>query len=302
MMIMRALAVVCVMAGIAAAQAPNPNQAEADKYFAEGRDQLMTKNDPAAACAAFEKAIELDPLAPGVMLNLGLCNELQTKRAPALYWFRKAAIAALEAKLPDYASEAQTHMDKLVKEVVIAQVKNVPDNARVTVGGRPVRREEYLRLEVDPGETVEVRAPGKAPFRAIVEVEGQTAKDVVVVMTDEVEAPMRDPGKGRRRLAYIVGATGVVVWGITLAYGLVVRSRYEDQDDSYYQGNGGFDDAKDDLRFKGTGLFLLGTAAVGAAIVLYVTSPKPYRERVDQARVLPIVTPDQVGFGYSRAF
>ena len=298
----RALAIVCMLAGAAAAQTPNPNQAEADKYFAEGRDQLTNKKDPAAACASFEKAIELDPLAPGVMLNLGLCNELQTKRAPALYWFRKAAVAALEAKLPDYAAEAQTHMDKLLKEVAIAQVKNVPDNARVTVSGRPVRREEYLRLEVDPGEVVEVRAPGKAPFRQVVEVDGTTAKEINVVMTDEVEAPMRDPGKGRRRLAYILGATGVVVWGVTLAYGLVVRSRYEDQDDSYYQGNNGFDDAKSDLRWKGTGLFVAGTALVGSAIFLYVTAPKPYRERMDQARIVPLVSPDQVGFGYSRAF
>lgn len=301
-MLARALAIVCLLAGAAGAQTPNPNQAEADKYFAEGRDQLTNKNDPAAACSSFEKAIELDPLAPGVMLNLGLCNELQTKRAPALYWFRKAAVAALEAKLPDYATEAQTHMDKLLKEVAIVQVKNVPDNARVTVGGRPVRREEYLRLEVDPGEVIEVRAPGKAPFRQAVEVTGTTAKEISVVMTDEVEAPMRDPGKGRRRLSYILGATGVVVWGVTLAYGLTVRSRYEDQMDSYYQGNDGFKDAERDLRWKGTGMFILGTGLVGTAVYLYFTAPKPYRERSDQARVMPIVTPDQVGFGYSRAF
>jgi len=301
-MFLRAVAIVCVMAGVAAAQAPNPNQAEADKYFAEGRDQLTNKNDPAAACASFEKAIELDPLAPGVMLNLGLCNELQTKRAPALYWFRKAAIAALEAKLPDYATEAQNHMDKLVKEVATTQLKNVPENARVSVNGRPVRREEYLRLEVDPGEVVEVRAPGKAPFRQAVEVTGTTAKEILVVMTDEVEAPMRDPGKRRRQLSYILGATGVVVLGVTLTYGLVVRSRYKDQNDDYYRGDSGYEDAKSDLRWKGTGLFVLGTAAVGTAIYLFVTTPKAYRERVDQARVTPILTPDHVGFGYSRAF
>jgi tetratricopeptide (TPR) repeat protein len=306
MAVMRGITVlvVCFMAATAAAQTPNPRQSEADKYFTEGRDLLVNKKDAPAACKAFEKAIELDPTAPGVMLNLGLCYELQGKYATSLYWFRKAQFAAAEAKpkpLTDYEDEAKKHTQDLADKVAIAQLKDVPDVARVSIDGRPVRREDYLRLEVDADSVIEVRAPGKQPFQQKVEVDGKNAKDVVIVMKDEVIPPMRDPGKGRRRLAYIVAAGGVVIWGLTLAYGLRVRDLYESPGGAY-GGPDGFDEAKDDLRFKGTAMFAVGTAAVGAAIVLYVTAPKPYRERSEQGRILPLVSPDHVGFGYARSF
>lgn len=302
---MRACAIALVLlAGTAAAQAPNPNQAEADKYFAEGRDQLVNKQDARAACVAFEKAIELDPTAPGVMLNLGLCYEMQDRFATSLYWFRKAANAAAEANppLPEYEAEAKKHTSELAAKVAITQLRDVPTDARVSINGRTVPRSDFARLEVEVGAVIEVRAPGKQVFRETVQVDGTTAKEIVVVLHDQAPAPMRDPGKGRRRLAYVVGASGVVIWGVTLAYGLVVRSRYEDTSDEYYKGSDGFDQAESDLRWKGTGLFLAGTAAVGAAIYLYVTAPKPYRERIEQARITPVLSPDHIGVGYGGAF
>ena len=296
---LRALAILCVLAGTAAAQTPNPNQAEADKYFAEGRDLLVNKNDAAAACVAFEKAIELDPTAPGVMLNLGLCYEVQGKYAMSLHWFRKAANAAAEAQppLPEYEAEAKLHTGPLASKVAITQLKDVPPDVRVIIDGRFVPRAEYARLEVDVDSVIEVRAPGKQVFRQKVEVTGTTAKEIVVMMQDDTG---RDPGKGRRRLAYVVGAGGVVLWGITLAYGLVVRNRYEDRKDDYYQESDGFEKAEFDLRWKATGLFVAGSAAVGAAVYLYVTAPK-YRG-TDQARITPVISPDHIGFGYGGRF
>src|SRR5687768_534405 len=198
-----AILVVCALAAPVAAQ-NNPSQAEADKFFAEGRDLLVNKKDAKGACEKFEKAIALDPTAPGVMLNLGLCYEMQEKFATSLYWFRKAQFAAAEAKppLPEYEEAAKQHTQELAGKVVVAKidVSQAPE-ARVSIDGRPVRPEDYLRLEVDKDSTVEARAPGKEPFRAQVEiVDGRTAKDIVVVMKDEVIPELRDPGKGRRRL------------------------------------------------------------------------------------------------------
>ena len=297
--------VVCVLAATASAQTPNPNQTEADRYFAEGRDQLVNKKNAVAACEAFEKAIALDPTAPGVMLNLGLCYEMQEKYAASLYWFRRAQFAAAEAKppLPEYEEAAKQHTQQLVDKVAVAKidVSQAPPDVRISIDGRPVRPADYLRLEVDKDSTIEARATGKEPFRQQVELDGKNAKDIVIIMKDEIIPAMRDPGKGRRRLAYIVGAGGVVLWGVTLTYGLIVRDRYESIGDGHYEGGGGFERAKEDLRYKGTGLFIAGTAAVGAAIVLYLTAPKPYRERREQA-FMPIVTPDHVGFGYTRGF
>jgi hypothetical protein len=281
------------------------NRQKADQYFAEGRELLTKHQDAKGACEKFELAIQLDPTAPGVMLNLGLCYEMQGKFATSLYWFRKTQFAAAEAKgsdLSGYEQEAKAHTKDLATKVVRARIVDVPPGARISVDGRPVRPEDYSRLEVDRDSTIEARAPGKQVFRQIVQVEGQTAKDISIQMKDEVMSPFRDPGKARRRLSYAVGAGGIVLWGATLAYGLVVRSRYEKEGDGHYDGPNGYDEAKDDLRYKGTGLFIAGTLAVGAAIVLYVTAPKPYRERLEQARVLPIVTPDGAGVGFSTTF
>ncbi len=301
------LAIIVGCALVSSSAAAETPQQQADKLFAEGRDLLVVQKDARAACDKFEAAIALDPTAPGVMLNLGLCYEMQGKFATSLHWFRKAQSAAAEAKprpLTEYEDAAKTHTQDLSGKVVLAKinVEGAPTDVRLSVDGRPVRREEYARLEVDSDSVIEARATGKQPFRETVQVEGRDAKTIHVVMKDEVIPPLRDPGKGRRRLAYIVGAGGVVLWGITLTYGLVVRNRYETIDDGHYEGPDGYDNAKHALRLYGTSLFIAGTAAVGTAIVLYLTAAKPYRERMEQAIITPVVTPDQVGFGYTRAF
>jgi hypothetical protein len=288
---MRSLVVLCLLAGSAAAD----NRSDADKAFNEGRDLLVNKKDAKGACDKFEQAITLDPTAPGVMLNLGLCNEMQERFSTALYWFRRAQAAAAEAKPPlvDYQKAAEEHTQALADKIAVGRVLDTDKypGITITVDGRPVRPDEYNHLELDTQSVIEAHAPGKLTFTQKVEVDGRTAKDITIVMKDEPIPPMRDPGKGRRRLAYIVGAGGVVLWGVTLWYGLAVRDTADED----------YDKAKRELRYYDTGLFIAGTAAVGAAVVLYLTAPKPYRER-REAVITPIVTPDQVGVGYSRAF
>jgi tetratricopeptide (TPR) repeat protein len=303
---MRPSLVACTLATALCAPAAfaDENQQRADQYFAEGRELLTKQQDAKGACEKFEQAIQLDPMAPGVMLNLGLCYEMQGKFATSLYWFRKTQFAAAEAKgvdLSSYEVEAKAHTKTLATKVAIARLVDVPPDTRISIDGRPVRPEDYSRLEVDSDSTIEARATGKQPFRQVVEVDGQTAKDIRIVMVDEVIPPIRDPGTGRRRLAYAVGAGGIALWGAALAYSLVVRDRY-DSPGGVYGGATGYDDAKFDLRYKGTGIFIAGTAAVGAAVYLYLSAAKPYRERSDQARITPIVSPGQVGLEYAALF
>ena len=104
---------------------------EADKLFEEGRKLL--DSDPGAACAKFDQAIKLDPDAPGVLLNLGLCNEKIGKYKSAIYWFAKAQKRSTESNLPDYASAAGDHLQKLAKLV---------SRVNITFAGRlrPTRR------------------------------------------------------------------------------------------------------------------------------------------------------------------
>ena len=74
--------------GTARADAPNPRQAEVDALFVEGRG-LIAKNEAKQACEVFTKAYNIDPKAPGVLLNLGLCNEMLKKYGTSLRWFRR---------------------------------------------------------------------------------------------------------------------------------------------------------------------------------------------------------------------
>ncbi|MDQ3366095.1 MAG: hypothetical protein M3680_11780 [Myxococcota bacterium] len=296
----------CVLfSSSAAAETP---QQQADKLFAEGRDLLVVQKDARAACDKFEAAIALDPTAPGVMLNLGLCYETLEKYATSLYWFRKAQAAAAEAKpepLVEYENAAKLHTSALSKRVATVRidVSQAPAGVNVSIDGRPVLPSELARVEVDADSVVQARATGKEPFRQTVQVTGQDAGTVQVVMIDEVIPPMRDPGRGRRRLAYIVGGTGVIVWGVTLAYGLNVRSKY-DAEQAPYDGSDGdpYELAQKHLRWYGTGMFIAGTAAVGAAVYLYVTAPKAYRESAQQTVLAPMVGRDELGLSYSGSF
>lgn len=291
--------------GTATAETP---QQQADKLFAEGRDLLVNQKDAKGACEKFEAAIALDPTAPGVMLNLGLCYETLEKYATSLYWFRKAQAAAAEAKpepLVEYENAAKLHTSALSKRVATVRidVSQAPAGVNVSIDGRPVLPSELARVEVDADSVVQARATGKEPFRQTVQVTGQDAGTVQVVMIDEVIPPMRDPGRGRRRLAYIVGGTGVIVWGVTLAYGLNVRSKY-DAEQAPYDGSDGdpYELAQKHLRWYGTGMFIAGTAAVGAAVYLYVTAPKAYRESAQQTVLAPMVGRDELGLSYSGSF
>jgi len=170
---MRALAIVVagvLVAGTAIAQTPPENLRKADVLFAEGRQLLTNANgnrdDVRAACQKFEQAIALDPTAPGVMLNLGLCYETLEKYATSLYWFRKAQVAAAEAKprpLPEYENAAKQHTQDLAAKVVTAKIEAPPD-ATVFVDGRRVLPTDYARVEVDKDSLIEARAPGKQVF------------------------------------------------------------------------------------------------------------------------------------------
>ena len=108
----------CVLACLAATAHADP---EADKLFEQGRKLLAT--DPAAACAKFDEAIKRDPDAPGVLLNLGLCNEKTGKYKTALYWFRKAQSRSAESNLPAYVQAASEHQVNLAKWVARVNIQ-----------------------------------------------------------------------------------------------------------------------------------------------------------------------------------
>src|SRR3569623_2306025 len=129
----RLAASLAVLAGLASIASANP---EADKLFEEGRK--LVDIDPSAACAKFDLAIKLDPDAPGVLLNLGLCNEKLGKYKTAIYWFAKAQKRSTEPNLPDYASAAGDHLQPLGKLVAPVNITNAgppPADTKVKIDG-----------------------------------------------------------------------------------------------------------------------------------------------------------------------
>jgi tetratricopeptide (TPR) repeat protein len=288
------------LAGSALAQPSPEEHKKVNVLFAEGRDLLMVKKDYKAACEKFEAAIAIDPTAPGVMLNLGLCYEYLTKYATSLYWFRRAQAAAAEgsakdAQLKDYEDAARTHTIDLAGKVTTAKIdiSTAPPDVAITIDGRPVLASEYQRVEVDTDSVIEARAKGKQRFRYPIEVKGQDAGTIQVVMVDAPEGALVDPGKGRRRMAFIIGIGGAVVAAAGGGYAVYVKRQFDDMEIDY-------DKAQFRMRWIGTGAIVVGVGALAVGGFLYWTSPSPYRE--EQTSFAPVIGPDQLGFVYGGSF
>src|SRR5512140_3378490 len=104
----RTIAVVFTLASAGTAVADDDAHPTIDDLFDRGR-ALLADHHPVEACATFEKALELDADAAGVLLNLGLCNEEQGKTATALRWFRKAQARGSELKRAETEMAAKEH-------------------------------------------------------------------------------------------------------------------------------------------------------------------------------------------------
>lgn len=287
-----AVAVVAATIGLRTASADTPQQ-QADKLFTEGRE-LVAKGDAKAACEKFEAAIKLDATATGTMLNLGLCYEKQNKWASALFWFRKAQAAAYEGKQAEYEAAAKDHTRDIAPKVPTLAIEvSGPPDAEVRIDGKRIDATEYGRVEVDPGSHEIVgRASGKKKVIQTIEVTDAQQKPVSIALTASAIPVYVDRGESRRRVAIVLGAVGVAAWGFDLWYGFHEKKQYEDKGD---------DKAKDRLRYIGTSVFVVGTAAVAAAAFLYFTAPG--KEQVsDGTAFAPVITSDQIGMAYTGSF
>jgi hypothetical protein len=317
----------CWFVGTAAAQEKSGKQKRADELFEQGRKELnqagSDKTKIAGACEKFDEAIKLDPEAPGTMLNLGLCNEKLDKYKTALYWFRKAQARASETHLPDYENAAKEHTVDLANKVATIKISFAsppPDGTKVRIDGEEVAPADFLHAEVDPGHhTLVAGAPGRKIFSYEFDVEGRGGQTIDVELVEGASSIVVDPGAGRRRTAYILAGSGVVLWaasGLISWRSKVAYDKYAmdgvpitgQQDGgnwckdlvagctdpearkaaNYYQGI---------ARWVATPIFVAGSLAIGGAIVLYVTAPD--KERIDQTVFRPVVTPESVGFSIS---
>jgi tetratricopeptide (TPR) repeat protein len=297
---MRCLLACCLLARLASAD-PNTQQ-RADKLFTEGRE-LLNHKQPAEACAKFEEAIKLDPLAAGTMLNLGLCYEELAKYHTALSWYRKAQARASETNLPDHETAAKEHSSKLASLVpaVALEFKAPVIGARVRIDDETIEDKDFAHVEIDPGtHLLEVRAAGKKTAHIRFEVEAHhdnalTDKSITIELFDGEDA-MIDPGKHRRYLAYGLGVAGVATLAFTLTYAIKQRINYDNDKSNPTAANS---DAHR-LRVVGSTSFVIGAALIGAATFLLVTSPD--KRMADQTAWAPVVGADQIGLAVTGSF
>jgi len=289
---MRRLAVLLVVVMASSAHA----DPRADKLFADGR-AMINKGDAKGACAKFEEAYRIDPTAPGVMLNLGLCNQMLGKLGTSLRWFRKAQAASAEAHADDFKAEAEKRTVELAAKVSTLKIDATaaPAGTEVRIDGELVDPTDYPLYEIDDGaHKLEARAPGKKAFRQDLKVGNHGAQTVTLAFTDAPPPVVIDRGKNRRLLAYGLGAGGLGLEVWMVIYNLHKKDLGEGDPMNAQK-------YKDDIRYKGTALFAGGALAVGAAVYLYITAPG--KETLDQtARLAPVIGPDQLGMAFGGRF
>lgn len=300
---MRALVVAAIVAWCATAFAqPNADElGQANKLFLEGRE-LLTAHDTKAACDKFEQSIALDPTAPGVMLNLGLCYEMLAKYATSLYWFRRAQVAAAEAKLPDYEAEAKRHTLDLSAKVPILKIdaSAAPPTTEVLIDGKLVAATDYARVEIDRGShTLEARAPDKQPYHENVEVISTDAGTVTIPTLIDATTPPGGPIGGGQDVTptnttrfIVAGSAAAVGLGLCITSPIWASHTKSAYDDALARGEKPSMASAQLKQHLATGMFVAGAALVGVGVYLYLTAPTQHSTAT---AIAPLAAPDLVG-------
>lgn len=289
--------VTLLSAGVASAQPVEEELPPAGKLFMEGR-ALLDAGKASEACAKFEESYKLDATAAGTMLNLGLCNEQLTKLATALKWFRRAANSALENNLADIEGAAKEKTSALATRVATLKIEvSAPLGRVVTLDGNKVEEVELGRIELDAGpHVVQLTAPNAPTVtRELEMIDGKPER--VELVTAVPPKPKRyeviDRGASARRLSYLLGGAGAALVIGSGAVGLFGKRAY-DEGETPAEWNS----AKNWVRYGGTSMFVAGLGALTYATVIRLRAPGKQRREV----VAPILTPQQIGFGFARSF
>jgi tetratricopeptide (TPR) repeat protein len=269
------------------------------KAFDEGR-KLLEEGKPGEACAKFEQSIELDPDAPGTLLNLGLCNQRLGRTATALGWFRKAQFRAAETKKTEYEEAAVKEtvlLAELVPKIHFDLANPPPPGATFLLDGKQVIEADLSNLEVDPqSHTLEMRVAGKPPLRVEFTAKISERKTVLVpIMKTEKQIIVVDHGAPQKALAYLLAGTGVSLYIASAATSLIAKHELDisehPEDRQHWQNI---------ARFGGTSLFVLGTAAIVTAAVVYVRAPGA--ERIERTVIAPTAGEHDVGVAVVGSF
>ncbi len=277
----------------------------------------MDKGDYAAACPRLSESYAQDP-ATGTLLALAVCEEQAGRTASAWAHYAEAAVRAKREGQTDRERAARARVRDLGPTLsrLIVEVSSAAES----IDGLVVQRDGValgrgawgVSSPVDPGQhVVEVKAPGKRPFRAVISVAPNADLRTVFVPALEdqpaTESPPPAPAVGLelapfptedrgaeslnlRTIGLIVGGGGVVALGVS---GYQAWRAKGLEDDSLAEGRC---DANNECDAQGlayrsdsvaaadaaTVAFVVGGVLVGTGITLFLVGSS---DREDQAHV-----------------
>jgi tetratricopeptide (TPR) repeat protein len=325
-----------VLANVAGAD----NKAKADQLFKDGK-RLMDEKRYSEACDAFEESYKLDP-GIGAELNIAKCYQDWGKIGHA-YTSYQLALKMAKEKSDSRADKIEgilTELESQVPKLTIKLTKEAPKGFQVTMDGRPVTVIGSA-FPVDPGPKTLEWWVGKSPKKQkIVAVErggeSEVTLDVPTVVEDngdnadngngndkkhdktdktEKKAP---PGRNQRIGGIALGGAGVLAVGVSSIMTLSARGKYNDALRMYCNNSKSGCDAQGlqithDARSTAntaTVIFLVGMAAVGGGVALYLLAPKPDSANEDEGGgeqeatryLVPSVTTEGGGLVYGGTF
>ena len=300
---MRRIVVAIALAVAAPAAA---DKRDADALFNKAK-KLHAAKRYAEACPLFEQTDALDP-GIGAKLNVARCYEDWGMLARAYRWYTDAEAMARAAN--------DKRADQ-IKELIAAIDSDVP---RLTVNLPPGVDAAAIELKLDGKPAVAI--VGKAqlldpgPHELAWVVDGQKKSkliplerggereltlDIRAVATRKRTPAGGDeppaPGRTRRILGIVAGATGVVGLGIATYLTLDARSTYNDALDMHCMGATNMcndeglaitSDARSQANIA-TAITVVSLAAIGGGIALYLTAPKREQEPAKTVYVTPVV-------------
>jgi tetratricopeptide (TPR) repeat protein len=322
-----------LLAGVSGAD----NKSKADALFKQGK-KLMAEKRYADACDAFEQSFKLDPVV-GAQLNVAKCYEEWGKLGRAFAAYQDAEKLARETKdrRVDDIKDLIEKLDAQVPRLTIRLPKNAPKGFNVTMDRQPITvfGEAFL---VDPGpKTLEWSVADGPKKQKIVTIERGAESEVTLDIPKGTVLDKPDPGDGdgggggdgdggddraakpepkptprgrNQRIGGIaLAGAGVLAIGVSTVMTLSAKGKYNDALDTYC---GGMKNSCDPMGLQitadarstantATVIFLVGTAAVGGGVALYLLAPKgaagAARGDAEQASryILPAVTPSSAG-------
>ena len=223
----------CLAAGLSAA-----GGGSAQSLFDEGR-RLIRAGDYAAACPKFAESQRLQP-APGTLLNLARCHELEGRLATALGEFQQVRSEAQSSHRKDRQQAAEERIAALEKRVprltVNVSASSRATGLRITIDGAELADSSWgTDAPMDPGEhTVEARAEGRTSFtRTVLLGQGEhLLVDVpelrpilaparpVASSQPQHQVPDSQRGRGRTATGWVIGGAGLVAIGVGTFFGI----------------------------------------------------------------------------------